>query len=644
MPISKIKTSSITADAASVNLNIDAGTLFLDVANNAAGIGTGSSVVSASRLTLNSGSFASLWSRNDPTLGYSQFYFGNEPTNASPQSGYQFLRADGRSSGWIALGTSDVVRLHVDSTGNVGIGTTSPTSKLHISGASDPRIIIYETGAAPYTSTIQLASQSLANYGSIIQYSSDAEVLYIQNYGRSNASTAQGSIRFQTKLGNSAIGTALTINGATGTLQKQLTGDAIAYQLRGSYTNNPVIVEYGQASSDGYLTVKDAAGNTSYISGYPAGTSYFSSNLAVGATSIGSTAAKFSVADSSSHSSGIRNHSSFIMPNMTGGSLSIGLGKAGSTRNLGKIMYNHAGDSNTSNSVGIGFWDLDNVLVTYANGSVFIGDSTPVLAGGSNRLYVTNWTAGANGIIGAVNRQGVYHAAYISASNPGFDWQFGKGAQTNNSTDFEWGTNGGGGTVLFRITSGGNITAAGSVNGTSKNFVIDHPLPELKDTHYLVHTSTESPTADLIYRGKVNLVAGRAEINIDTESAMTDGTFEAMVHNVQCFTSNESDWVHVRGRVEGNILSIEAQDLTATSLISWMVIGERKDEAMKLAEHTDENGKIIVEPAKELLSYDASKDPMNPESPDYDPTLKPIPPQEEQQPYPDEEIAPTETE
>jgi hypothetical protein len=40
MPISKIKTSSILADAASTNLNIDAGTLFLDATNNRVGVGT----------------------------------------------------------------------------------------------------------------------------------------------------------------------------------------------------------------------------------------------------------------------------------------------------------------------------------------------------------------------------------------------------------------------------------------------------------------------------------------------------------------------------------------------------------------------------------------------------------------------------
>ena len=40
MALTKISTGMLKADAASVDLNIDAGTLFLDVANNRVGIGT----------------------------------------------------------------------------------------------------------------------------------------------------------------------------------------------------------------------------------------------------------------------------------------------------------------------------------------------------------------------------------------------------------------------------------------------------------------------------------------------------------------------------------------------------------------------------------------------------------------------------
>jgi hypothetical protein len=144
----------------------------------------------------------------------------------------------------------------------------------------------------------------------------------------------------------------------------------------------------------------------------------------------------------------------------------------------------------------------------------------------------------------------------------------------------------------------GSLTVVGAISKGSGSFRIDHPLPEKTNTHQLVHSFVESPKADLIYRGKVALVDGRALVNIDTAAGMTEGTFEALCRDVQCFTTNESDWIHVRGKVEGNILTIEAKDPTATSLISWMVIGERKDKHMYDTDWTDDEGRVIVEPLK----------------------------------------------
>jgi hypothetical protein len=146
--------------------------------------------------------------------------------------------------------------------------------------------------------------------------------------------------------------------------------------------------------------------------------------------------------------------------------------------------------------------------------------------------------------------------------------------------------------------SGTNFNIVGALSKGSGSFRIEHPLPSLSETHQLVHSFIEGPQADLIYRGKVNLVNGQAQINIDSVATMTDGTFEVLCRDIQCFTSNESDWGHVRGSVTGNILNIEAQDNTSTALISWMVIGERKDKHMMHTEWTDENGKVIVEPLK----------------------------------------------
>ena len=153
------------------------------------------------------------------------------------------------------------------------------------------------------------------------------------------------------------------------------------------------------------------------------------------------------------------------------------------------------------------------------------------------------------------------------------------------------------GTHRFRVTTSG-CQVNGSLSKSSGSFRIDHPLESLTETHDLVHSFIEGPQADLIYRGKVDLIDGSATVNIDEVSDMTDGTFVVLCREVQCFTSNETGWTAVRGYVTGNILTIESQDNTSTDTISWLVVGERKDPHMYDTEWTDENGKIIVEPER----------------------------------------------
>jgi hypothetical protein len=161
-------------------------------------------------------------------------------------------------------------------------------------------------------------------------------------------------------------------------------------------------------------------------------------------------------------------------------------------------------------------------------------------------------------------------------------------------------------TVRMTILGSGAVNIAGSLSKGSGSFKIDHPLPEKKETHHLVHSFIEGPQADLIYRGKVELSNGAATVNLDTAARMTEGTFVLLNTNVQCFTSNESDWTAVRGSVSGNILTIAAEDNTSTATVSWLVIGERKDEHMLDTDWTDENGRVITEPLKEteLVSED----------------------------------------
>jgi len=148
------------------------------------------------------------------------------------------------------------------------------------------------------------------------------------------------------------------------------------------------------------------------------------------------------------------------------------------------------------------------------------------------------------------------------------------------------------------LSGGGNLTVSGSISKGSGSFKIDHPLDSKSDTHHLVHSFVEAPQADNIYRGVVDLVDGTASVNIDTVAGMTDGTFVALNRGIQCFTSNETGWIAIKGSVSGNTLTITAQDNTCTDTISWLVIGERKDQHIINSDLTDANGKIIVEPLK----------------------------------------------
>jgi len=137
-----------------------------------------------------------------------------------------------------------------------------------------------------------------------------------------------------------------------------------------------------------------------------------------------------------------------------------------------------------------------------------------------------------------------------------------------------------------------------TLSKTGGSFKIDHPLPEMKDTHHLVHSFVESPDANNIYRGVVDLVAGQATVNLDEVSRMTPGTFVALNRDTQAFVSNQSDWDAVKASVSGNVLTIKCQNNQSTASVSWLVIGERQDAYMYATDWTDDRGKVIVEPRK----------------------------------------------
>jgi hypothetical protein len=225
------------------------------------------------------------------------------------------------------------------------------------------------------------------------------------------------------------------------------------------------------------------------------------------------------------------------------------------------------------------------------------------LASGASARFVGNWPANNFwGIgphdtststtyrirIGVNDATGVWSGAYPVVYTGGLNLQ-NNTASTSTTT----------GTVI--VTGGVGISGAVNIGGAlskgSGTFDIEHPTLSNKR---LVHSFIEGPRCDLIYRGTVKLVNGMATVNLDTESvanqsnSMTEGTFVALVQNPVCYLQN-STFDRVIGIIENNKLKITCENNTSSSLVNWMVIGERKDKFIKEWNRTDSNGCLITE-------------------------------------------------
>lgn len=157
--------------------------------------------------------------------------------------------------------------------------------------------------------------------------------------------------------------------------------------------------------------------------------------------------------------------------------------------------------------------------------------------------------------------------------------------------------------------SNGDAFHSGTLTKGSGTFRIPHPLPELTETKDLVHSFVEGPRPDLIYRNKVQLVDGRAVVDIDVSVGMTPGTWGYLCRDPQVFVTNNEGWTPVRATVtDTGIITIEAQDASCTDTIDWMVIAERQDAKIKEANWTDDDGRTILEPDKMKPDYETYED------------------------------------
>ena len=156
---------------------------------------------------------------------------------------------------------------------------------------------------------------------------------------------------------------------------------------------------------------------------------------------------------------------------------------------------------------------------------------------------------------------------------------------------------------FFYFDENGNFSAPGSINGASKNFLIDHPLdPFNRD---LIFASTESPHYGVEAWGVARLEGGRVTIDIDAASNLTTGTWAALAQNtVVTSLQNQEGFARLRpSPVAGGQFEIIADDDACGDLVAWRVVADRNDPVVKTLGNADpETGLLIPEADKEELA------------------------------------------
>ena len=550
-------------------------------------------------------------------------------------------------------GTSNIVATF-ESTGNVGIGNTSPSSLLNVGTSSNTEITIGDASANAQGRLRFLTSNNQKNFQIGFNYNIAGGLEFTRStaVGGSTFTTPDVAI---TSAGNVGIGTtAVPTNGwiATGGGWKMLqigqssqiaaygTDDEIAI-CQNTYLNTSgvfqAITSNVAGSSiilvDGVINFKNATtsgtaqttttrmrinstGNvgigTTADNDINEGKLYVNGTLGLDATSeikygknAGGPYLNIRSKDSSTSACGIRIHS----PSGSPGYL-YGEGSSGSNAYIGILdgdgawgyqirtdtshtwMINNSNQMHlTTTGLGIGTTSPTKKLTVDAGSTS--GDGINITGSSSPAIHI-NETSGT--VNSSFQNDGA--ASYLGTST-----SHNLILRTAGTTRFEI-SSAGKCAINHAVSNrslviGGALDVQGTLYKTSGSFAIDHPLESKKDTHKLIHSFIEGPKADNIYRGKAQLKDGSVVVNLDTVSQMTEGTFILLNRDVQCFTSNESDWDPVKGTIEGNLLTISCKNASSNAMISWMVVGERQDKEIKESELTDDNGKVIVEPTIE---------------------------------------------
>jgi hypothetical protein len=235
----------------SMNLQDSSNLNFSGVGNRITGdfSSTGSSRLALQTSTVNGGSFPIIIPNGTATSGAIEVYNNSNPTNASfgqlsARSDQTSLRSGASGTGTylpLTIFTNNTERLRIDTSGNVGIGTSSPSSKLDVAG--DVYISSSGTTRSKWFSDGSLVYLTAESTIPFTIWSNSAERMRIDSSGNvgigtssptarldvTGSSFATANVNFAQRTDDTTVSTAVTWSSSNGNYMARNLGGALTF-------------------------------------------------------------------------------------------------------------------------------------------------------------------------------------------------------------------------------------------------------------------------------------------------------------------------------------------------------------------------------------------------------------------------------